>query len=158
MTQNPLLDYSGMPEFSAIKPEHVKEAVTIAINKCRQVIEEVSSKYKEDAAWDNTIAQVEEADDRLSKVWSVVSPLNSVNNTPELRAVHDECLPLLSEFSSWAGQYKPYFEILKKIETSDAFGRLSLPQQKAIKNSLRDFKLSGIDLPPEDQKKYTQIV
>ena len=46
MTQNPLLDYSGMPEFSAIKPEHVKEAVTIAINKCRQVIEEVSSKYK----------------------------------------------------------------------------------------------------------------
>ena len=41
MTQNPLLDYSGMPEFSAIKPEHVKEAVTIAINKCRQVIEEV---------------------------------------------------------------------------------------------------------------------
>ena len=158
MTQNPLLDYSGMPEFSAIKPEHVKEAVTIAINKCRQVIEEVSSKYKEDPTWDNTIAQVEEADDRLSKVWSVVSHLNSVNNTPELRAVHDECLPLLSEFSSWAGQYKPYFEILKKIEISDAFGRLSLPQQKAIKNSLRDFKLSGIDLPPEDQKKYTQIV
>ena len=27
MTQNPLLDYSGMPEFSAIKPEHVKEAL-----------------------------------------------------------------------------------------------------------------------------------
>ena len=55
MTQNPLLDYSGMPEFSAIKPEHVKEAVTIAINKCRQVIEEVSSKYKEDPTWDNSM-------------------------------------------------------------------------------------------------------
>ncbi len=156
--KNPLLDYSGLPPFSQVRPEHVKEAVTKAIDACKKIIIAVSDKYKNDPTWDNSIAPVEEADDRLSKVWGVVSHLNSVNNTEELRKAHDECLPMLSEFSSWAGQYKPYFEILKKIEDSDAFGRLSIPQQKAIKNSIRDFKLSGIDLPEDKQAEYTKIV
>ena len=104
VNKNPLLDYSGLPLFSAVKPEHVKPAVENAIEKCRNIIIEVSEKYKEDPSWDNSIAPVEEADDRLSKVWGVVSHLNSVNNTDELRAAHDECLPMLAEFSSWAGQ------------------------------------------------------
>ncbi len=155
---NPLLDYSGMPPFSQVKPEHIKPAVLNAIEKCRKTIIDISSKFINDPTWDNAIAPVEEADDRLSKVWSVVSHLNSVNNTKELRAAHDECIPLISEFSAWAGQYKPYFEILMKIENSDAFGRLSLPQQKAIKNSIRDFRLSGVDLPSDKQEEYTKVV
>ena len=128
-----------------------------AIEKCKKTIIDVSEKFKAEPTWDNVVAPVEESDDLLSKVWSVVSHLNSVNNTPDLRAVHDECLPILSEFSTWAGQYKPYFEVLKKIESSDAFSLLSKPQQKAIKNSIRDFKLSGIDLNEADQKTYAQI-
>ncbi|MGN0901985.1 MAG: oligopeptidase A, partial [Succinivibrio sp.] len=154
---NPLTEYNGMPPFSEVKPEHVVPAVKAAIEKCRTVIANVCEKYAEDPTWDNVVAPIEEVSDRLSKVWSVVSHLNSVNNTPELRQVHDECLPLLSEFSAWSGQYRPYFNVLKKIESSDAFGRLSIPQRKAIENSLRDFRLSGIDLSPEDQKEYVKI-
>ena len=154
---NPLLNYSGLPPFSSVKPECIKEAVVSAIEICKKTIIDVSEKFKAEPTWDNVVAPVEESDDLLSKVWSVVSHLNSVNNTPELRAVHDECLPILSEFSTWAGQYKPYFEVLKKIESSDAFSLLSKPQQKAIKNSIRDFKLSGIDLNEADQKTYAQI-
>ena len=154
---NPLLNYSGLPPFSSVKPECIKEAVVSAIEKCKKTIIDVSEKFKAEPTWDNVVAPVEESDDLLSKVWSVVSHLNSVNNTPDLRAVHDECLPILSEFSTWAGQYKPYFEVLKKIESSDAFSLLSKPQQKAIKNLIRDFKLSGIDLNEADQKTYAQI-
>lgn len=154
---NPLLNYSGLPPFSSVKPGCIKEAVVSAIEKCKKTIIDVSEKFKAEPTWDNVVAPVEESDDLLSKVWSVVSHLNSVNNTPDLRAVHDECLPILSEFSTWAGQYKPYFEVLKKIESSDAFSLLSKPQQKAIKNSIRDFKLSGIDLNEADQKTYAQI-
>lgn len=154
---NPLLNYSGLPPFSSVKPGCIKEAVVSAIEKCKKTIIDVSEKFKAEPTWDNVVAPVEESDDLLSKVWSVVSHLNSVNNTPDLRAVHDECLPILSEFSTWAGQYKPYFEVLKKIESSDAFSLLSKPQQKAIINSIRDFKLSGIDLNEADQKTYAQI-
>ena len=140
---NPLLNYSGLPPLSQVKPEHVKSAVETAIERCKKQIIELSEKYKNEPTWDNVISPIEENEDRLSKVWSVVSHLNSVNNTKELRQAHDECLPVLSQFYSWFGQYKPYFEVLKKIQASDAFGRLSIPQQKAIKNAIRDFKFLG---------------
>lgn len=155
--KNPLISYSGLPPFSEVKPEHVKEALTYAIEKCREVTVEVSEKFKEDPTWDNAVAPVEEAGDRLSKVWGVVSHLNSVNNTPQMRKAHDECLPMLTEYSSWAGQYKPYFDILNTILHSDAFTLLSLPQQKSIKNSIRDFRLSGIDLEEEKQEEYVKV-
>lgn len=154
---NPLLNYSGLPPFSQVKPEHVKSAVETAIERCKKQIIELSEKYKNEPTWDNVISPIEENEDRLSKVWSVVSHLNSVNNTKELRKAHDECLPVLSQFYSWFGQYKPYFEVLKKIQASDAFGRLSIPQQKAIKNAIRDFKLTGVDLNEAEQKEFAQI-
>lgn len=155
--KNPLISYSGLPPFSEVKPEHVKEALAYAIGRCKDITVEVSEKFKEDPTWDNAVSPVEEAGDRLSKVWGVVSHLNSVNSTKEMRKAHDECLPMLSEYSSWAGQYKPYFDILKTILASDAFSLLSLPQQKSIKNSIRDFKLSGIDLEKDKQEEYVKI-
>lgn len=158
LVENPLLNYAGLPPFAQIKNEHIKVALESAIEKCRNIIIDVCDKCSEDPTWDNVISPIEEADDRLSKVWSVVSHLKSVNNTPELRKIYEECLPVLTEFASWAGQYKPYFEVLKKIEASDAFGRLSLPQQKAIKNSIKDFKLSGVDLNEEDKKEFTKLM
>ena len=156
--ENPLLKFSGLPDFSLVKPEHVKPAVEKVISKCKQTIIDVCQKNSENPTWDNIMAPVEEASDCLSKVWSVVSHLNSVNNTKELREAHDACLPLLSEFSSWSGQYKPMYEALLKIEASDAFGRLSIPQRKSITNEIKDFKLSGIGLNEEDQEKYKKIV
>ena len=155
---NPLLKFSGLPDFSLIKPEHVKPALEKVIKKCKQTIIDVCQKNSEDPTWDNIMAPIEEASDCLGKVWSVVSHLNSVNNTKELREAHDACLPLLSEYSSWAGQYKPMYEALLKIEASDAFGRLSIPQRKSITNEIKDFKLSGIGLDEADQEKYKKIV
>lgn len=147
---NPLLKFSGLPNFSLVKPEHVKPALEKVIEKCKQTIIDVCQKNSENPTWDNIMAPIEEASDCLGKVWSVVSHLNSVNNTKELREAHDACLPLLSEYSSWAGQYKPMYEALLKIEASDAFGRLSIPQRKSITNEIKDFKLSGIGLDEAD--------
>ena len=42
---NPLLNYSGLPPFSQVKPEHVKSAVETAIERCKKQIIELSEKY-----------------------------------------------------------------------------------------------------------------
>ena len=68
---NPLLDYNGLPHFSRIRLEDIKPAVLFAIAKCNSTIEQVSCKHQQDATWDNAIAPIEEADDRLSKVWGL---------------------------------------------------------------------------------------
>ncbi|MBP8172385.1 MAG: oligopeptidase A [Aeromonadaceae bacterium] len=154
---NPLLTMKGLPPFSQIRPEHVKPAVEVAIADCKQRIHDVLQQ-SEPFTWDNLVAPLEEVDDRLSRIWSPVSHMNSVVNSEELRAAHDACLPLLSEYQTFVGQHAGLFNAFTQLAGSDEFARLSQPQRKQIENTLRDFRLSGIGLPAEQQQRYGEIV
>ncbi|ASO27908.1 oligopeptidase A [Vibrio anguillarum] len=153
---NPLLTFTDLPPFSAIKPEHVKPAVEKAIEDCRTEIEKHLAGNST-PTWENLIAPIEEVDDRLSRIWSPVSHLNSVLNSDELRDAYESCLPLLSEYGTWVGQHKGLFEAYKSMKASDTFSSLSQAQQKTINDALRDFELSGIGLPLAEQKRYGEI-
>ena len=152
---NPLLNYTGLPAFSKIKPEHIKPAVEAVIKTCRETIEAVSQI--ENPTWENFYLPQAAAGDQFSRAWSPVGHLNAVKNSPELREAYQACLPLLSEYSTWAGQHKGLYEGYLKLKNSPAFENYSLAQKKAIENSLRDFELSGISLPEDKQKRYGEI-
>lgn len=153
---NPLLTFTDLPPFSAIKPEHVKPAVEKAINDCRAKIDQLLDGNTH-PTWDNLVAPIEEVDDYLSRIWSPVSHLNSVMNNDELRDAYESCLPLLSEYGTWVGQHKGLFEAYKSIKASEEFASLSQAQKKTISDALRDFELSGIGLPLVEQKRYGEI-
>ena len=152
---NPLLNYTGLPAFSKIKPEHIKPAVEAVIQTYRETIEAVSQI--ENPTWENFYLPQAAAGDQFSRAWSPVGHLNAVKNSPELREAYQACLPLLSEYSTWAGQHKGLYEGYLKLKNSPAFESYSLAQKKAIENSLRDFELSGISLPEDKQKRYGEI-
>ncbi|MGR5288119.1 oligopeptidase A [Vibrio maritimus] len=153
---NPLLTFTDLPPFSQIKPEYVKPAVEQAIDACRAKIDAVL-EGNTNPTWDNVVAPIEEIDDKLSRLWSPVSHMNSVVNSDELREAYESCLPILSEYGTWVGQHKGLYEAYKAIKASDAFAALSQAQQKTIKDSLRDFELSGIGLPANEQHRYGEI-
>ena len=153
---NPLLNFIDLPPFSQIKPEHVKPAIEQAIADCRAEIEQALDGNNE-PTWDNLVAPIEEVDDKLSRIWSPVSHMNSVINSDELRDAYESCLPLLSEYGTWVGQHKGLFEAYKSIKASETFASLTQAQKKTITDSLRDFELSGIGLPADQQHRYGEI-
>lgn len=153
---NPLLTMDSLPPFSQIQPEQVQPAVTQAIADCKQKIADVLAK-QEPRTWDSLIAPLEEVNDRLARIWSPVSHLNSVLNSEALRAAHDACLPLLSEFQTYVGQHEGLYQAYRELAESDDFPRLDDAQRKEIQNTLRDFRLSGIGLPAEAQQRYGEI-
>ncbi|SBT14985.1 oligopeptidase A [Vibrio celticus] len=153
---NPLLTFTDLPPFSQIKPEHVKPAVEQVIEACRNKIEQVL-EGNTSPSWDNLVAPIEEVDDRLGRIWSPVSHMNSVMNSDELRDAYESCLPVLSEYGTWVGQHKGLFEAYKAIKASEAFSALNQAQQKTITDALRDFELSGIGLPADEQHRYGEI-
>ncbi|MFD2165701.1 oligopeptidase A [Thalassotalea euphylliae] len=154
---NPLLTAEGLPQFSAIKPEHVKPAVEHAIAECKRVIEQVLAEQTE-FTWQNLIAPIDEADDVLGKLWSPVSHMNSVVSSDALREAYESCLPLLSEYGTFVGQHQGLYEAYKQLSESAHFEALDTAQKKVITNALRDFKLSGIALPADKQARYGEIV
>ncbi|WDO02077.1 oligopeptidase A [Aeromonas allosaccharophila] len=153
---NPLLTMDSLPPFSQIKPEQVQPAVIQAIADCKQKISDVLAQ-REPHTWDSLIAPLEEVNDRLSRIWSPVSHLNSVLNSEALREAHDACLPLLSEFQTYVGQHEGLYQTYLALSQSDDFPLLSGAQRKEIQNTLRDFRLSGIGLPAEAQQRYGEI-
>ncbi|MFM5474083.1 oligopeptidase A [Aeromonas veronii] len=153
---NPLLTMDSLPPFSQIKPEQVQPAVIQAIADCKQKISDVLAQ-RDPHTWDSLIAPLEEVNDRLSRIWSPVSHLNSVLNSEALREAHDACLPLLSEFQTYVGQHEGLYQAYLALSESDDFPLLSGAQRKEIQNTLRDFRLSGIGLPAEAQQRYGEI-
>ncbi|QIA62138.1 oligopeptidase A [Vibrio astriarenae] len=153
---NPLLTFSDLPPFSQIKPDHVKPAVEQAITECRAKIDALL-EGNDTPTWQNLVAPIEQVDDRLSRIWSPVSHMNSVVNSEELREAYESCLPLLSEYGTWVGQHKGLFEAYKAIKASDEFAQLTQAQKKTITDALRDFELSGIGLPANEQHRYGEI-
>ncbi|MFA0659686.1 oligopeptidase A [Vibrio splendidus] len=153
---NPLLTFTDLPPFSQIKPEHVKPAVEQVIEECRNKIEQVL-EGNTSPSWDNLVAPIDEVDDRLGRIWSPVGHMNSVMNSDELRDAYESCLPVLSEYGTWVGQHKGLFEAYKAIKASEAFSALNQAQQKTITDALRDFELSGIGLPADEQHRYGEI-
>ncbi|KJZ04633.1 oligopeptidase A [Pseudoalteromonas piscicida] len=153
---NPLIGLEGLPPFSKIKPEHIVEALKSAIAHCRETIDTVlaQSNY----TWDNFVLPLEEADDKLSRMWSPVSHMHSVVNSEALRKAYDECLPLISEYSTYCGQHQGLYEAYKAVKESTEFSNLTIAQQTSVDNALRDFQLSGIALEAAKQKRYGEIV
>ncbi|GAA5135398.1 oligopeptidase A [Thalassotalea piscium] len=153
---NPLLLNGPLPEFSKIKPEHIKPAVEHAIAHCKQTIEQVLNNTT-GFTWNNLVIPLDEADDKLGKLWSPVSHMNSVVSSDKLREAYESCLPILSEYSTFVGQHQALFLAYQQLADSAHYQTLDTAQKKVIDNALRDFKLSGIALSDEDKKRYGEI-
>ncbi|MCW6556157.1 oligopeptidase A [Yersinia ruckeri] len=154
---NPLLTPFSLPPFSAIRPEDIVPAVQSALDECRQSVERVVAQAGP-FTWDNLCQPLAESDNRLSRIWSPVGHLNAVKNSPELRTAYEQSLPLLSEYGTWVGQHKGLYQAYVSLKEGPGFAELTPPQRKAVDNALRDFQLSGIGLPEEQQKRYGEIV
>jgi oligopeptidase A len=156
LIQQPISD-KALPEFSKIQPKHIKPAVEQAIKACKEEIERVlnnDSSY----SWNNLVSPLDKVDDRLAKLWSPVSHMNSVVSNDEHREAYESCLPLLSEYGTFVGQHQELYQAYQSLKDSEEFSQLDIAQQKVITNALRDFKLSGIALNDDDKKRYGEIV
>ncbi|MFV2031229.1 MAG: M3 family metallopeptidase [Gammaproteobacteria bacterium] len=153
--ENSPLDFEELPAFSGIKPEQIRPAIEGIIAQNRLVIDELVEQ--QDFCWDSLPKPLSLLDDRLSKAWSPVRHLNSVKSEDALRDAYNDCLPLLSEYSTELSQNRKLFQGYCAIAESDSFTRLSTAQQKAIEDSIKHFRLGGVNLEGEQRKRYQQL-
>ena len=153
---NPLLASADLPPYSAIRPEHIEPAIDRLLADNRAAIERLLATDTS-RTWDNLIRPLEALEDRLSKAWSPVNHLHSVQDSDALRATYNACLPKLSAYSTELGQHEGLYRAYRQIADGAEYARLDPAQRKVIDNALRDFRLSGIALPPEQRARYKDI-
>jgi oligopeptidase A len=99
---NPLFYAPKLPPFSQIKPEHIVPALEQVLNENRQQIAQLVDSTKH-FTWDNFVQPLNELNDRLNQVWNPISNLHGMIDSPQFREAYNQCLPLLSAYSSELG-------------------------------------------------------
>jgi oligopeptidase A len=153
---NPLLDFSGLPRFAEIRAEHIAPAIDALIEDCRAVAARCASDAS-GTAWDDFIAPLEDANEKLTRAWGVVGHLHAVIDSPELRDAYNANLPKVTEYWTDLGQNLGLFNKYKALAASPAYAALSAARRKIVDNEVRDFRLSGAELPDEQKERFKQI-
>ncbi len=149
---NPLLDFSDLPRFDRITPDDVGPAVDMLLEKANAALETVTAPDFP-ARWDAIAKVLDVATEHLGTAWGAISHLNSVADTPELRAAYNAVLPRVTEFWTRLGADERLYAKYKAIDPAT----LTPEQRQAHKNAVRNFVLSGAELTGAAKERFAQI-
>lgn len=152
---NPLLaSDTSLPRFDLIQAAHVAPAVDALIACCDRAMEE-AVRPGTPADHDHLAALMDVPLQALSCAWSVVMHLQAVCDTPELRAAVNDNQPKVTAFYTRLNSDLRLYGLYKRMAAEQG-DRLAPAERRALDNSLRGFRLSGAELPPERQERFGQ--
>jgi len=153
---NPLLDFSGLPRFDAMRPEHVGPAIERLLSEAGAALAKAVGP-EVPADYDALSAVLDVATERLGRAWGAIGHLNAVADTPELRAAYTAMLAPVTDFHTRLGADERLYAKYKAVLASPAAARLSPARRRALDNAIRDFVLSGAELQGEARDRYARI-
>jgi oligopeptidase A len=149
---NPLLDFTDLPLFDQVQPQHVAPAIDTLLATADQALEAVTQPDFP-SRWDDIAKVLDTTTERLGRAWGVVSHLNSVADTPELRAAYNEALPKVTDFWTRLGSDERLYAKYKAIDPTT----LNAEQRQAHKNAIRNFVLGGAELTGAARERFAAI-
>ena len=158
--KNPLLSQAetGLPSFATIRPEHVEPALQSVLADNRAGLARLVESARNSApTFENVIVPLEELGDRLHQVWSPVSHLHAVANTPELREAYNACLPHLSRYHTEVGQNAELYQLFEQVSAHLPANRQD-GARALLDLALRDFRLAGVALPADQKQRFMEVM
>ena len=156
MSVNPLLEFSGLPRYKSVRPEHVAPAIDQLLVENRALIARLTTKAMV-ASWNEFADPLENANERLWRAWGMVAHLHAVDDNPAIRDAYNANLPKITRYRTELAQNLRLYEKFKALRASKGFEELSQAQRKIIENDLRDYRLGGAELAPQNKRRFAEI-
>ena len=83
--------------------------------------------------------------------------LNAVVSTPGIRDAYNGNLPAITAFYTDLGQDERLYARYRALAASPSYASLDPAKRRVIDNELRDFRLSGAELPPAEKARFKAI-
>ena len=155
MTTDTLLDPLALPDFAALTPEAIAAALDAAIARHADAVATVTRDRPTTFA--DAWLPLERAEAGIDALWSAVSHLHGVADTPELRAAHAAGQEKLVEHSMAVAQNRDLYDVLTALEASPAFAALPQADRVAVEHAIRDFRLAGVALDDDGRARFAAI-
>ena len=151
-TQNSADIATSLALFDQIKPEHVAPAINALLADAQKALDTVTADGFP-ANWLEISKVLDVATEKLGRAWGAVSHLNSVADSPELRAAYNESLPVITEFYTALGANEQLYAKYKAIDVKT----LNAEQLQAHEYAVRNFVLSGAELQGAAKVRFAEI-
>lgn len=152
---NPLLATLDLPRFAEIRPDQIEPALDKVIADHQAVVQMLVETRP------STFAEVwmplERVEAAISGVWSAVSHLHGVADTPELRAAFVAGQARLVENDLQVMQNEGLYDVLVALTATSEFFTLTSADRAAVEYRIRTFKLSGVALDAADRARFAAI-
>jgi oligopeptidase A len=153
-TNNPLLTLHDLAAFDAIRPEHVEPAVTALLAQAEAALEQAVAESTP-VDYDAMSAALDVATERLGRAWSAVGHLNSVADTPEMRAAYNAQLGAVTALYTKMSADERLYARYKALHAASATWPAA--RRQALAHAVRDFVLSGAELQGAARERHAQI-
>lgn len=145
---NPLIEQGDLLSFDNLDASCVTPAVRVLIAEVNEALTRVTGKATP-ATWQDVVLPLHKAEERLFRAWGAVGHLMSVVDSKAWREAYEANLQDVTLLSMNLAQNEKLFAKYKAIRESEAFATLTSEQKRVIDHTLRDFRLSGAELPEE---------
>ena len=153
---NPLLNASGLIDYASVRPEHVAPAVETLSKNLEETLARVTAP-ETPATWEAVAEPLEKATLAFTRGWGVVGHLQSVVDTPALRDAYNAALPAVTQLFIDLSQNEALFAKYKAMTASDGLASLPPVRRRIIERELRDFRLSGAELPEAERARVKVV-
>ena len=153
-----ILRGEGLPEFEAITPGAVSAHIPQLIQELESELTSLEDQLAgaleggDSLSWSMVMDPLQRLGERLRWSWGVVSHLNGVCNSPELREAHADQQAAVVQFGNRAGQSKVIYGALEQLhQQSD---QLDGAQRRILAAERRDMQLRGVGLSGSEQDAF----
>jgi oligopeptidase A len=161
MTNSELLRGHGLPRFEAIDASQVKAHIPSLINDLGEQLSTLESTLQQRLAdntplsWDEVMTPLHLLGERLRWSWGVVSHLNGVCNSPELREAHAAQQPDVVRFGNRAGQSQVIHQALESLQQNPSHP-LDSTQIRILDAELLSMRHRGVGLSGAVQESFNE--
>lgn len=153
---NPLLNIDDLIDYRRVKPEHIAPAIQTLSEALRTTIARVTAA-ETPATWEAVAEPLEKATLAFGRAWGAVGHLQSVVDTAALRDAYNAELPGVTQLFIDLSQNEALFKKYKALAASESFRSLPPVRQRIVERELRDFRLSGAELPEDKRQRVKAI-
>ncbi|KAI8143543.1 hypothetical protein BJV82DRAFT_610813 [Fennellomyces sp. T-0311] len=159
--QSAFVQWKLFPDFERLleecKPEQAVPIFEQLLDAAREEFLTLEKQFQ--PTYEGTIGKLSELEDEISRAYSLLSHLNGVKNSPELRETLEKIQPQFVKLSLLMNQSAPKYNALETLKNSEEWTKLDKVQQRIVDKTLRSMKNAGIGFPENsvEKKRFNEI-
>ena len=157
MTNNPFLKKNDYPKWSELKPDSIRQDITLALEESEKNLQRIRDLNPTEVTFSNTVKALERATSTLDEAWGLVTHLDSVCNSDELRKAHNDILPAVSEFGAKIPLDSNLWNSIQAFAKHEDAEKLESVDRRLLEETLKDFREAGADLTEDKRSRLQEI-